>query len=215
MPALIWLAFWLREDKRAPEPKGLIAKTFFLGMLAVILVIPLQKGLENLVPTLSFSLIILWALLEESFKFLAGYVGGLHNREDNEPIDSLVYMITAALGFVALENTLFILSPLLGSDFSETVLTGNLRFIGASLLHTVSSGIVGAFIAFHFYAPRGKKILTGIFGLIAAIAFHSLFNMLIISHHEGGLLIALGVVWIGVVGLLWIFERAKSIAPLP
>ena len=214
LPALIWLTFWLHEDRKAPEPKRLIAKTFLFGMLAVILVIPLQKGLGMWLPDHSFLLIFLWAALEEGFKLLAGYFGGLHSRDDNEPLDALVYMITAALGFVALENTLFILSPILGGDMVETVLTGNLRFIGASLLHTVSSGLVGACLAFRFYASQARQVAAALIGLLLALGFHTLFNMLIISYDTTGLFGALALVWSGTITLLWVFERAKSIAPL-
>src|SRR6185436_12571939 len=101
VPALVWLLFWLREDRRNPEPDGLIIKTFLLGMLAVVLVIPLQKGVENLFPTLIALQIFLWAFLEEVLKFGAGYFGGIHSVEDNEPIDPIIYMVTAAIGFVA------------------------------------------------------------------------------------------------------------------
>src|SRR3989338_8162046 len=151
LPALLWLSFWLREDRKHPEPKGLIGKTFLFGMLAVIVVLPFQKGVDAVFPDLMLPAIFLWAVLEECFKFGAGYFGGIHSVEDNEPVDPMIYMITAALGFVALENTLFIIGPLLGDDILKGVITGNLRFIGASLLHVVSSGIIGFALSLSFY----------------------------------------------------------------
>ena len=42
-PSLLWLWFWLKEDRCAPEPKGLIALSFFAGMAIVYFVLPLQK----------------------------------------------------------------------------------------------------------------------------------------------------------------------------
>ena len=42
-PALLWLWFWLKEDNQKPEPKGLIATIFFIGMICVIVVIPFQN----------------------------------------------------------------------------------------------------------------------------------------------------------------------------
>src|SRR3989344_5601954 len=109
LPALIWLAFWLREDYKHPEPRGLILKTFLLGMGAVILVLPFQKAIDILLTGMAFATILLWVILEEVFKFGGAYIGGLKSIEDNEPVDPIIYMITAALGFVALENALFIL----------------------------------------------------------------------------------------------------------
>ena len=48
LPALVWLAFWLREDYKHPEPRGLVFRTFIFGMIAVIIVLPFQKGQKTL-----------------------------------------------------------------------------------------------------------------------------------------------------------------------
>lgn len=213
LPALVWLFFWLREDSKSPEPDGLILKTFLFGMFVVVLVLPFQKGVEFLFPGLILVSVFLWAVLEEVFKFAAGYFGGLHSVEDNEPIDPLIYMITAALGFVALENTLFILGPLLGEEITQSIITGNLRFIGASLLHVVTSGFVGAALAFSFYQSRVVRFLKVAIALLAAVIFHLIFNLLIIEMGGRGTTIAFFAVWIGVVALLLSFEKAKTIAP--
>lgn len=213
LPALVWLFFWLREDRRHPEPKRLVLKTFLFGMLAVPFVIPLQKGVENLFPAFLLLQILLWACLEEGIKFLAGYFGGLHSVEDNEPVDPLIYMITAALGFVALENTLFLLTPLLGDNLPQSIITGNLRFVGASLLHVVSSGLVGASLSFSFYTLRASRMKIILTGLLLAVIFHTGFNALILLWAEQGLVAAFIAVWLGVIWLLWAFERSKSVAP--
>ena len=214
VPALIWLAFWLREDRKNPEPKGLEMRTFLFGMLAVLLVIPLQKGAATFIPSVLWIQIVIWALLEEGVKFGAAYFGGMHTLADNEPMDPLIYMITAALGFVALENTLFILGPILGQDILGGIVTSNMRFIGASLLHVVSSGIVGAFISLSFYKTRRTKYKRTYQGLILAIIFHSAFNLLILSGGGMGLNIAFVCVWIGVIALLWLCERIKGVKPI-
>lgn len=213
LPALVWLYFWLREDRKSPEPDGMILKTFLLGMLAVVLVLPFQKGVESYFPSLAVLPLLLWALLEEVFKFGAGYFGGLHSVEDNEPLDPLIYMITAALGFVALENALFIFGPLLDDNLTQGIITGNLRFIGASLLHVVSSGFIGVALAFSFYQSRTERIFKVSLGLAAAVLFHLAFNLLIVGLEEFGTTIAFAMVWIGVAILLLAFERIKMIAP--
>ena len=212
LPALIWLAFWLREDYRHPEPRGLILKTFLFGMGAVVLVLPFQKAVDTFFPDMALFAVLLWVILEEVFKFSAAYFGGLKSVEDNEPIDPLIYMITAALGFVALENALFIFGPLIGEDIMKSVITGNLRFIGASLLHVVSSGLVGISLAFSFYKARTKRVILTAFALILAIAFHTGFNLSIVYWNNFGAMLAFGMVWIGVIVLLLAFEKTKTIA---
>jgi RsiW-degrading membrane proteinase PrsW (M82 family) len=213
LPALVWLFFWLREDRKSPEPDGLILKTFLLGMLAVVFVLPFQKGVEIIFPGTPAVAILLWAVFEEVFKLGAGYLGGLKSREDNEPVDPIIYMITAALGFVALENTLFILGPLLGDDIVRTVITGNMRFVGASILHVIASGFIGVSLAFSFYKSRARKVHAGLWGLIVAVAIHTVFNILIINWGDPGAVLAFVGVWIGAAALLLSFEIAKTIAP--
>mgnify|MGYP001567240832 FL=1 len=211
LPALLWLSFWLREDRKHPEPKGLIGKTFLLGMLAVILVLPFQKGVERLFPDAMVTALFLWAVLEEVFKFAAGYFGGLHSVEDNEPVDPIIYTITAALGFVALENTLFILGPLVGEDVPKSIITGNLRFIGASLLHVLSSGLIGVSLGFSFYKPLRARVRIASLAMIGAVALHTVFNILILKWGDAGTMISFLSVWAGIVLLLFAFEMVKTL----
>jgi len=206
LPALIWLTFWLREDYKHPEPRGLILKTFFLGMLAVILVLPFQKVVNIFIPEMTFPVIFIWVVLEETFKLAAAYMGGLRSVEDNEPVDPIIYMITAALGFVALENALFILGPLLGDDFIKSLITGNLRFIGASVLHVISSGIIGVTLAFSFYKSKKVRVKLLLVALALAITIHTLFNLAIIRWDNSGIMLSFSLVWIGAILLLLAFE---------
>lgn len=212
LPALIWLAFWLREDYKHPEPRGLILKTFLFGMIAVILVLPFQKVVDIFLPGMILPAIILWVVFEEVFKLGAAYFGGLRSVEDNEPVDPIIYMITAALGFVALENALFIFGPLIGEDFTRSIVTGNLRFIGASLLHVISSSIIGVSLAFSFYKSKREHVIWTTLALVLAIVVHTGFNLAIVHWNNSGAMLAFGLVWIGVVLLLLAFEKAKTIA---
>jgi len=216
LPALVWLIFWLREDRKSPEPRGLILKTFLLGMGGVLLIalvaLIFEKEASRIVDNMALPAIILLASIEEGLKFLAGYFGGIRSVEDNEPVDPLIYMITAALGFVALENTLFILGPMIDGNVLESLVTGHMRFIGASLLHIVSSGFVGMALAFSFYKSLPRKFITTILGLMVAIAFHTFFNIVILTFKGSGATLSAIAVWTGVIFLLWAFERAKAIA---
>ena len=91
----------------------------------------------------------------------------------------------------------------------ESVVTGNLRFIGASLLHVVSSSIIGVALAFSFYKSRKTRILLVLVGLLIAVAFHTAFNLSLLSGAE---IVPLMSVWLGVTTLLLMFEKTKTIA---
>lgn len=211
LPALVWLSFWLREDSRKPEPRGLILRTFVFGMIAVVLVLPFQEWTSRILPNFTVFAFLIYATLEEVFKLGAAYFGGLDTPEDDEPVDPLVYMITGALGFVALENTLFILDAILDQNLVAGVIMSNMRFVGASVLHIIASGIVGAGMTFSFYSSGKKKSVYVVTSLIIAILFHTAFNVLLNSQTELGGLIALVSVWISVLLLLLTFEKAKTL----
>jgi len=208
IPALFWVWFWLREDKSHPEPKSLIAASFLTGMAIVVIVLPLQKfALERFTGD---SLILVWVIIEEVIKYTAALVVVLWNKAVDEPIDALIYMITLALGFSALENALFMYTPLQNGNWTETIVTGNFRFLGATLLHVLSSGTVGAAMALAFYRGKVFRITMATLGLCLAILLHALFNSFIIDASNGETILTVFLfVWIGIIALFLIFEKAK------
>ena len=210
IPSLFWLWFWLREDNERPEPFALIGLAFVAGMTVVPLALPLQKlALEFYT---GFNLIFIWVIIEEVLKYAAALIVVLWHRAVDEPIDLIIYMVTIALGFTALENALFIFNPLVAGDFLNSILTGNFRFLGATLLHVLASGTVGAFLAFSYYKSTTVKLISGTFGLFIAIVLHALFNFFIMNAgNKGGetILIVFLFVWMGIIVLFLIFEKVK------
>ncbi len=208
VPALFWLWFWLREDKLRPEPLLLIAITFIGGMAVVPLALPLQMlAIELYIGT---NLVVAWVIIEEVLKYALAVLVILWNRAVDEPIDMIIYMIVIALGFAALENTLFLLSPLMSGDYLNSTLTGSFRFLGATLLHVLASGTVGVFLAFAFYKSKLAQIAFGMIGLFLAIVLHALFNFFIIGASGETILGVFLFVWIGIIVLFLLFEKVKA-----
>jgi RsiW-degrading membrane proteinase PrsW (M82 family) len=208
IPSLFWLWFWLREDRLKPEPLLLIAITFVAGMAVVPLALPLQKmAIELYVGT---NLIFVWVIIEETLKYLLAVGVIFWNKAVDEPIDMIIYMITIALGFACLENTLFLLSPLSTGDYLNSTLTGSFRFLGATLLHVLASGTVGVFLAFAFYKNKFKQIVFGMIGLFLAVILHGLFNFSIMDASGETILGVFLFVWIGIIVLFFLFEKVKQ-----
>jgi RsiW-degrading membrane proteinase PrsW (M82 family) len=224
IPSVIWLLFWLREDEH-PEPKRIVALSFISGGVCVLLTLPLQYIVyffidhgKSLAETVAFNfylgvfVIVIFALVEECFKYLASHWSILQKKEIDEPMDWVIYLISSALGFSAVENVLFLISPILHSNLNSSIATGNFRFIGATVLHTVCSSIIGIFLAFAFYKSKKIKNFARIIGISTAVALHSLFNLFIIKFDKSILLI-LASVWIIAIVIIILLEKIKKIQP--
>lgn len=219
LPALLWLWFWLREDRLHPEPKSRIALSFICGMLAVIPAIELEKFFCGLIePEVCLGgvmpgilLIVLWAATEEIFKFIATYISSFwRNKHNDEPLDAIIYMITAALGFSALENTLFLFNPIVSGYFLQSIMTGNSRFLGATLLHVASSAAIGVMMGLAYYKKPSVKKIFLVLGLCIAIILHTFFNLLIIKSANGNFFIFAGV-WVLIILLIVLIEKVKKV----
>ncbi|HEY0908587.1 MAG TPA: PrsW family glutamic-type intramembrane protease [Candidatus Paceibacterota bacterium] len=211
LPALFWLWFWIQEDKLNPEPRGRIFMAFLGGMIAVILVYPLERFVHQHFGAINTSTIFAWSVIEEFAKYLIVAIIALHSKDFDEPLDAMTYIITVALGFAALENTLFILHPLLSGEAFQSFVTGNERFIGASLLHVVCSGIIGFFLGLAFYKNKIYKMIYRVFGIMLAVALHAAFNLFIIYKNGQKTLFVFSVLWILVLVILLLFERIKKV----
>jgi RsiW-degrading membrane proteinase PrsW (M82 family) len=181
-PSLIWLAFFLSEDTH-PEPKKMIAKAYILGGISALAALAIQYGLSGVLQQFSFTLpqltgadistFTIFAVVEEVVKFFFIYLLVRKSPYFDEPIDAMVYTITGALGFAAAENFFVVLS----NGFHGVLGLIVLRFIGATLLHALASGIVG-----HHWARGIKYHIEGrmiVVGLMMASLFHVVFNLLV------------------------------------
>lgn len=119
------------------------------------------------------------ALVEEYLKYSVVKSRILKNSEFDEPIDAMLYCIIAGLGFASIENLLVLLKIPFPS-FQETLVTIGLRFLGATLVHALASGIVGYWLALGILHLKKKRGLI-LSGLAIAIIFHSCYNYLTIA----------------------------------
>jgi len=230
LPPLIWLWFWIKEDLH-PEPKILISATFMGGMVAVPIALYLENVLASKFPIIEslskggelllISLLLI-VIIEEGVKYIAAKTVAFSNKNFDEPVDAAIYLISAALGFAALENALFLIDNLadiplygIGNIFIDGTLNGvlisnNLRFIGANVLHVVASGMLGIFIGLSFYKPAIYKYVFIIAGFSIAILLHIAFNYFILNFERAPVVVFSGL-WVFAIILIFLFERVKGI----
>ena len=203
LPSFLWLCFYLKKDSN-PEPKFLLSKIFVYGGLATIPTIFIQKFVLGQIPTSYFTspliflvvVLFLMALIEEIAKFLIVKSNILKDSEFNEPIDAMIYMITAALGFAAAENFLILIfsanQGLADSSFylvTKEIIWGSVfqislvRFVGATFLHALCGAIIGFFIGLSFFKKQKERLIFP--ALFLATTLHTLYNFSIIKIEEG------------------------------
>jgi RsiW-degrading membrane proteinase PrsW (M82 family) len=181
-PVLIWLFFYFKKDIH-PEPKKMILKVFIIGMAAACFTALFEMLFLQVFPEKSLIFIVLEAFLlialaEEFIKYLVVRLYVFSSPELDEPLDVMLYMVIAALGFAFLENIILFFAAehpyAIGAAFSFALL----RFFGAVFLHTLTSGTLGFFIALSLCSAKRKKALF-MTGFIIAVIFHGFYNLAI------------------------------------
>lgn len=219
LPSLLWLGFFLRRDQH-PEPRYLLTRTFLMGMILSPIAVGLQwafVGLGQTFPSRIFDFnsphFFLWAaLVEEVVKFLAIWFTVLNDPEMDEPVDAMIYMISASLGFAAIENIL-VLFRSMPQGLDEAVRIWALRSVGATLLHALAGALTGYFLALAwFYHEHQKKLI--VLGITLASITHFVFNVLIFVFQESeaqvgfSYALVLLVVFAGLIRIL--FQKIKE-----
>ena len=183
LPSLVWLLFYLRKDKH-PESNRMVVKVFLAGGVAALVAIFLEKAAQQVLQNLlashlpvitSLGVILVAAIIEETVKYSATWISAFRNQELDEPIDVMLYMIIAALGFAALENVL-VLAKFYPAIYTFKALELTFwRFCSATFLHALCSGALGYWLAMAF-CHRARKWLYLLIGLTVSIGLHGVYN---------------------------------------
>lgn len=183
LPAL-WIFYFLKKDKH-PEPFPWLLFAFILGIVAAFFSF-FAEDIFTFLGTDKPAFFLVSALIEEFFKFLFIWLFIFPKRVFDEPVDAMIYMMVSALGFVSIENLIYILSLKEGHFL---ILFG--RFLGANFLHILSSALIGYGYG---YLKKTKNHLLFLLSFLAGWILHFIYNFVIISQAIGFILI-LPVLW--------------------
>ncbi len=179
IPGVLWVLYFRSKDRYEREPGRLVAKTFLMGAVmtipAGIVELPFRGILRN-PPSLGALLLAAVfgvGFVEEFFKYWAVRRVAYGHPEFNEPVDGIIYAVSAGLGFAAFENVLYASS--LGLE------VGLVRAVLTSLVHASFSGIVGFSMGLAKFAPRGLENAMIGRGLILAAVLHGVYDFLLMS----------------------------------
>ncbi len=214
LPGFAWLVFYLEEETHA-EPKRLILFTFMAGIAFAFFTVIVERWFNSATSSAGiseFSIISLLglALIEEVMKFAAADFAVGKTQVMQDPVDMMIYMIVAALGFATLENIGVLATTLPQAPLQTTLLatvfqTVSFRFVGATLLHSLTSGIVGYHWALGIARKKVARYLAT--GFLIATVLHAFFNYLILNFGN----VAYTVVFLVIVGFFVLndFEKLK------
>lgn len=183
LPSIIWLLYYLKKDNE-PEPKSMLLKTFIYGMLvavpvAILEIIILKTFNFLFLPGFFLTILNIFigvALIEEVMKYFVVKQKVIKHPAFDEPVDAMIYMLVAGLGFAAVENILILLY--LNSLF-EIFIISSLRFLGATFLHALCSANIGYFLALRIFYKKSLKLFIS--GLCISILLHGIYNYSIIE----------------------------------
>ena len=228
LPSIIWLLYYLKKDLH-PEPKKTILKIFLLGCIVTVPVYFAQVQITQFLAELHIfpfftyypplADILKWfvaiAFIEEFFKFFVVKLGVFRSGRLDEPVDLMIYMVVAALGFAAVENILYLAVPLtnigITAIIQTTITISFIRFIGATLLHTLCSALLGYFIVLGIC--RGKRnILFLIMGIVLASGFHGLYDFsIIIMPNPFNVIVPVAIILALFIIMIYNFSKARKL----
>src|SRR3989344_382118 len=191
LPALLWLAFFIREDLH-PAPRRLLIATFGAGALSSFFILTFQFIFHELASERAHWVFILLGLaaIEEAFKFLAAYFAVWRDRNFKEPMNAMIFALAAALGFATVENIFALAGGLESFHLSSLYSAGYVlvvRFLGATMLHALTAGIVGYYWA--KAAFKGPFFPIVALGIVLATGIHTAFNYLVVTYQSADLLL--------------------------
>ena len=176
LPAAIIIAYFIKLDRKRPEPVGLIGRSVLYGFLAVIPAALIEIVLERFVELPSglagtlYTAFVVAASVEEATKlfFVKRYL--YRRAEFDEIADGIVYSICVSLGFAFVENFIYGYGSLL-------ILA--VRAFTAVPGHAIFSGVMGYYLGIAKLEPGRPR--AWVRGLAWAVALHGLYDFFLMS----------------------------------
>jgi RsiW-degrading membrane proteinase PrsW (M82 family) len=208
-PCAFWLWLIYKWDKYKPEPKWLIIRTFFYGLLVAIPVALIETLLYPNAAQASASLsssaylaFVVAGVTEELGKFLIVRETVYNSPHFEEPADGLVYAAAAALGFASLENAIYIFA------FGWQVIL--VRALFSNLAHVLFSAMWGYALGLSKLGMLKKRWVW--LGLVAAMTAHGFFDFLFFTLSAYTLLVI--PLFLGLIVLFGIMMRWANRHPV-
>ncbi|KIL34859.1 peptidase [Cohnella kolymensis] len=175
-PGIALLAYFYWKDRYDSEPLPMVLRMFLTGVLIVLPIMIVQRGLTLLWGDSPFAFsFVISAGVEEFFKWFVLYHIIYNHTEFDEPYDGIVYAVAVSLGFATLENVMYtFLQP---ADFGTLMMRALLPVSGHALF--------GVFMGYSLGRAKfsaGRKIKLHLWlALLLPIFWHGVYDFMMLS----------------------------------
>lgn len=211
LPCVLWLWYFSSRSRYKRPAVTVLAVTFLLGAISTIPALAFNLVGQSIFidlfgrTQLSHLLVLFFVVgpIEEMVKLLVVYLYAYRRPEFDEPLDGVIYSATAALGFAAIENVVYLAQ----NDPMLVLLRGPLSNPGHALFSAVwGLSLSRAKATPNLLRERGPVILGG---WLAASLLHSLFDILLVASSRVSILF-FALLVAAMVGLFfWVRSRIK------
>ena len=180
IPGLLLIIYVYRKDKVEKEPLGLIIRILIYGVISCIAAGFLEQLESQFLPqypqgSVEYAVqtsFCMAALVEETVKFLAMRLGSWRYQGFNYRFDGIVYGVSAAVGFAAYENVMYV--AMYGLQ------TAIVRAFTAIPLHAFCGVFMGVMYSYSKKASilgqGGKCVMYTIFALLLPMLIHGTYD---------------------------------------
>jgi RsiW-degrading membrane proteinase PrsW (M82 family) len=187
VPALLWLSYFHAQDRVEPDPRHYVFGVYMLGAFAAG---PLSHFLINLatpaVPLASASIdplapdrlvhsFLVVGMAQELCKYLVVRFSVYLSVDFDEPLDGIIYMTAAGIGFATWSNYHFFL----GLDSQVFLTTGAIHAVVTTMAHACFAGVLGYAMGRAKFTAKSAlgRSLTLMIGLLIAAALNGQFRV--------------------------------------
>jgi RsiW-degrading membrane proteinase PrsW (M82 family) len=199
VPLYLMLVLWI--DRYEAEPLWMLATAFFWGALVAVFFAYLINTASGILVTVltndvragaAFGAVISAPIVEESTKALILFIFFFFKKDEFDGvIDGIVYAAMVGLGFAMTENIQYYGRAVLQAGGGGLTIVFIIRGALAPFSHPMFTSLTGIGLGL---ARQSRnmivKIITPIFGLLAAICMHSIWNGSAVIFGAGGFILA-------------------------
>ena len=178
-PAIIIMIYVYFRDKYEKEPIKLILKGILLGAIVIFPVGLLENYLlifskaYDPITKAAWDGFVVAGAIEEAFKFFMVFILIWRNPNFNEKFDGIVYSVSVALGFAAVENLFYVFS-------GNSMQVGLVRAFTAVPGHTIFGIVMGFYLGLARFSPKGRGRWL-LMAFVVPWMLHGIYDFLIMS----------------------------------